>query len=284
MQRIVQGLSATLSHTFYSDGTPTDPAPDAATVAITRDDGTTVVAATAATEAGTGIVSYTLTPTMTAALDLLTVRWTATFGGQSQVFTDLVEVRGGVLFTIAEARRVKPFNDTGAYPASAIVTARTLAETALEDAARVPFVPTYFKRTLDGDTRTELLLPVVRPLSVTTITVDGATVDPSTVILYDDGRMYLQRGWGSGVTRGNVVVTGTYGYPYPPPRASHACLLLAKRWAVDSPVSDRATSMTTEDGTTQMLVTAGMRQAVFDVPECNAVIDEYGYRKAFAIA
>jgi hypothetical protein len=292
MQRILQGRSAILTQTFQADGVATDPSPDSATVTITRDDGTVIVDGQAATEAGTGVVTYTLTPAMTATLDLLTVRWAATFGAQAQTFTDQMEVRGGVLFTIADARRMKPFDSATSYPADVIVAARTLAETALEEAARVPFVPTYFRRTLDGDARTDLLLPVVRPLSITSVTVDGDAVDTSTVRLYDDGRLYCARGWVSGPSAGwmvgrprsSVVVTGTYGYPYPPPRVSHACLLLAKRWAVDSPVSDRATSMTTEDGTTQMLVTAGVRQAVFDVPECNSVIREYGARAAYAIA
>ena len=112
--------------------------------------------------------------------------------------------------------------------------------------------------------------------------------------LYDDGRLYLATGWSTGwsasspgaATRGrrNVVIKGTYGYPYPPPRVSRAALLLAKRFLVDLPVSDRATSLTTQDGTTQFLVTAGVRQAITDVPECNAVIREYGVRQAFAIA
>lgn len=295
MIRVVQGRSATLAHTFYSDGVATDPSPDAATIGITREDGAILVAAgTPATEVGTGTVSYTLTPAQTALLDVLTVTWTAVFGAQSQSFVTRVEIRGDVLFSIADARLLSPLGNTTTYPAARIATARTLAETALEEACRVPFAPTYFRVTLDGDSRTDLLLPIVLPLTVTTATVDGQTVDPTTIGLYDDGRLYLATGWSTGwsanspgaATRGrrNVIIKGTYGYPYPPPRVSRAALLLAKRFLVDLPVSDRATSLTTQDGTTQFLVTAGVRQAVFDVPECNAVIREYGVRQAFAIA
>lgn len=294
LTRIVQGRSATLTHTFQVGATATDPAPDVATVGITRDDGTVLVpAGTAATEAGTGVVTYTLTPTQTALLDVLTVTWTATFGGQPQAFRTMVEIRGDVLFSIADARVLSPLGNATTYPDATIAQARTLAETALEDACRVPFAPTYFRLTMDGDGRTDLLLPIVRPLSVTSVAVDGNAVDPTTVGLYDDGRLYLSTGWSTGWStnwpagprrRRNVIVQGTYGFPYPPPRVSRAALLLAKRFLVDLPVSDRATSLTTQDGTTQFLVTAGVRQAVTDVPECNACIREYGVRAAFGIA
>lgn len=287
VDRIVQGRSATLTHTFYSDGTATNPSPDSATIGITREDGTVLVAAgTGTTDTGTGTVTYTLTPTHTALLDVLTVTWTATFGGQSQSFVTHVEIRGDVLFTIAEARALKPLDSTTTYPTASIVAARTIAETALEDACHVPFVPTYFRTTVEGNWRGDVLLPIVRPLTITSVAVDGIAVTLSDVTLYEDGRLYYAAGWpmGAGVTRRNIAVQGTYGYPYPPPRVSRAALLLAKRFLVDSPVSDRATTLTTEDGTTSLLVTAGVRQAVFDIPEANAIVDHYGMQDAFAVA
>jgi hypothetical protein len=287
MERIVQGRSATLTHTFYSDGTATNPSPDAATIGITREDGTILVAAgTGTTDTGTGTVTYTLTPTQTALLDILTVTWTATFGGQSQTFVDTVEVRGDVLFTLADARALKPLDSTTTYTSAAIIAARTLAETALEDACHVAFVPTYFRTTVEGNWRSDVLLPVVRPLSIMSVSIDGVAVTTTDVTLYEDGRLSYAAGWptGAGLTRRNITVKGTYGYPYPPPRVSRAALLLAKRFLVDSPVSDRATTLTTEDGTTSFLVTAGVRQAVFDIPEANAIVDHYGMQDAFAVA
>jgi hypothetical protein len=292
--RVVQGRGATLTHTFYSDGTATNPSPDTATIGITRDDGTVLVAAgTATTDTGTGTVSYPLTPTHTAALDMLKVTWTASFGGQSQGFIDYVEIRGDVLFTVADARTIKPLDSTANYSTAAIVAARTLAETALEEACMVPFVPTYFTCTLDGNGKTDILLPITRPLTITSAVIDGVAATVSDIKLYDTGNLFLGVGWSrdwssaspaSQAKRRNIVITGTYGYAAPPPRVSRACLLLAKRFLVDSPVSDRATSLTTQDGTTQFLVTAGIRQAVFDIPEANAVVDQYGVRRAYAIA
>src|SRR4051812_24613083 len=108
MERIVQGRSATLAQTFQSNGIFTDPSPDTATVTITRDDGTTVVSGATATDAGTGQVTYTVTPAQTALLDGWTVTWTATFGGQAQTFKQRVEVAGDVLFSVADALAVAP--------------------------------------------------------------------------------------------------------------------------------------------------------------------------------
>jgi hypothetical protein len=285
--RIVQSRGATLTHTFYSDGTATNPSPDSATIGITHDDGTVLVAAgTSTTDTGTGTVTYTLTPTQTAALDILKVTWTATFGGQSQGFVDYVEIRGDVLFTVADARTIKPLDSVTSYPTAMIVAARILAETALEEACVVPFVPTYFKCTLDGNGKTDILLPITRPLTITSATINGTAITVSDIDLYDTGALYFGTGWTLGLraSRQNIVITGTHGYAAPPPRVSRACLLLAKRFLVDSPVSDRATSLTTQDGTTQFLVTAGVRQAMTDLPECNACVDIYGVRRAYAIA
>lgn len=276
MQRIVRGLSATLSYTFYSDGTATNPSPDATTVTITRDDGTAIVTGAAATEGATaGVVTYTLTPAQTATLDILTVAWTATFGGQAQTFTDIVEVAGGVLFTIAQARAVSPLNDTSTYTTARIVEARTMVETALEDACGVAFVPRYKRQFVSGNGRSTVILPP-RTTAIRSVTLDGAVVSQGyvdTMRLLPTGEVYYPSWWSQGYA--NYEIAFEHGYDYPPPRVTHAALKLAKRYLVDSPVSDRATTLTTEDGTTQFLVTAGVRQAVFDIPEANAVVDQY---------
>lgn len=281
VQRIVAGRSATLTHTFYVNGVPADPSPDSATVTITRENGTAIVTDSPTAEAGTGIVTYTLTPAQTALIDVLAVRWKATFSAQLQQFDDVLEVRGDSLFTVADARNIKPLDDTTTYPTSTIVAARVLAEMALEDECEIPFAPTYFNAILDGNGQTDLMLPLARPLTVTAATIGGTALTPSDLGLYPDGRVYYSARWLFG--RRNVEITGTYGYATPPARVSRACLLLAKRFLVDSPISDRATSLITEDGATQFLVTAGVRQAVFDIPECNAVVARYGLRDAYAV-
>jgi hypothetical protein len=51
---------------------------------------------------------------------------------------------------------------------------------------------------------------------------------------------------------------------------------------VDSPASDRAISVTNEDGTTQSLVVSGVRGALFSIPELNVIVSEH--RQQFGLA
>jgi hypothetical protein len=274
MQRIVQGLSATLSHTFYVDGIATDPSPDAASVTITRDDGIELVTAGVAVNAGVGVASYTLTPLHTVELDVLTVAWTATVGGQSQVFTDIVEVVGGNLFTIAQARALSPLNDTTKYPTAAIVDARTMVESSLEDACGVAFVPRYDRRVFSGWGTSTLLLPPrtrrIRSVSVAGVPLGAPAV--STMLLMPTGELYYPSAFGRGVA--NLEIAFEHGYDYPPPRVSQAALLWCKNFLVKGPVDDRMTSIVSEDGTFA-LSTPGMRGAMVGIPEVDAVIQQY---------
>lgn len=282
MQRIVQGRSATLQHAFHENGVATNPSPDAATIGITRDDGTVLVAAgTATTDTGTGVVSYTLTPTQTALLDSLTVTWTATFGGQPQAFKEIVEVAGDVLFTIAQARAVKPLDNATAYPLAAITEARVMVETALEDACGVAFVPRYKRLTVSGDGSGLLMLPprTTAIRSVTRAGVAFTSLELADILLQPSGLAYYPSGWTAG--NGNLVVGVEHGYPYPPPRVTQAALTLAKNWLVRGPIDDRSTSFSTEDGTF-LLSTPGMRGATFGVPEVDATVSAYSLNVAVA--
>ena len=274
MQRIVQGLGATLSHVFYVDGVATNPSPDTATVSITGDDGTVIVASTAATEAGTGVVTYTVTPAHTADLDIWSVRWTATIGGQAQTFTDIVEVAGGVLFTIAQARALSPLSSAVTYPTASIVEARTMVETALEDACGVAFVPRYYKQRVSGSGRSTLMLrPRLR--TIRSVTVDDVAITQSyvdTMRVLPTGEAYYPSYWTRGTS--NLEIAYEHGHDYPPPRVSQAALLWAKNHLVKGPIDDRTTSLQSEDGT-YALATPGLRGSWTGIPEVDAVIQQY---------
>lgn len=277
MQRIVKGLSATLQHTFYVDGVATNPTPDTATVTITRDDGTAVVTAQPATEAGTGVVSYTLTPAQTVPLDVLTVSWTATFGGQAQVFTDTVEVAGGVLFTIAQARALNALSNATTYPAAAIAEARTYVESELEHACGVAFVERYRRETVNGSGGVNLMLSMPRVTAVRSVTLDGAAItvgELADIAPGPGGSLYNPAGWTAGFS--NYEVVYEHGYPDGAVRAaaSQAALLWAKNHLVKGPIDDRTTAFSTEDGTFSM-ATPGIRGSVSGIPAVDAFIQRY---------
>lgn len=275
MERIVKGRSSTLSNTFTftPTGTPS--------VALTRmSDGTAV---TTGSVSGAGATwSYTIPATSNTQLDTYHETWTATTGGSAQTFTDDIEVAGGSIFTLAEARAVAPLSSTTNYPDTAIFAMRTLVEQALEDACGVAFVPRYKLETFNGDGTTVLSPTWTRVTAIrsATITSTALTVGQlATVVPYGLSAIYYPSGWTAGF--GNVTVGYEHGHPYPPERVKRAALRLAKRWLVEGPVDDRATSFSNDDGT-YSLVTPGQRGVLFDLPEVNAVVQQYGLNVGIA--
>jgi hypothetical protein len=271
MQRILRSTVATLTVTFEVDGVATDPVPADCTVEIVRDDGTVLVASTPAQYGTTGQFSYTLGILETADLDILTANWTSALG----VLTTTVEVVGGFLFTLSEARQTAPLDNLVRYPTSQLVQMRTLVEQALEDACGVAFVPRYARETrLNGQGGGIITTKWAHVTAIRSATIDGtlltagelADINPTNVGLYKPS------GWALGY--GNVEVAYEHGDPHARERVSRAVIRLAKRWLVEGPVDDRATSFSNDDGT-YSLVTPGRRDELFDLPEVNAVRKQY---------
>lgn len=270
MQRIVRGLSATLTHTFYVDGVATDPSPATATVTITRDDGTAVVTAQNATRTGAGVFTYTLTPAQTATLDTLAVAWTATFGGQAQTFTDTVEVAGDVLFTIAQARKKKPMNSTSVYSTADIVAMRTTVEQSLEDELGYALVPRYKREKVSGNGGRLIRLAHPYTTAVRSVKLDGAAItDLASVIPDDMGIVDYSGVWVRGFR--NYEIVYEHGREVLDGEAREVALELAAAWISEGPSDPRATSMSTDDGTFA-LATAGRGGARYGIPKVDAFV------------
>jgi hypothetical protein len=116
LERIQQRTPGTLSQQWYEDGTVVDPG--TVTIGITRADGTSLVAAgTATAGSGTAARTFNLTTTHTALLDSLTVTWTSTLKG---TLVSYLEVVGGFLFNLADARALSPLDSTTKVRAGAL--------------------------------------------------------------------------------------------------------------------------------------------------------------------
>lgn len=271
MDRVLRGSATTISVTFYVDGTATNPSPDSATLKVTSAEGTILVAAgTSATDAGTGKFTFTLTPTHTANLDLLTVDWTATISGQVQTVTTYVEIVGAFYFTVADARALYPLGDTTKYPTADIVKARNAAEEMLERACGRAFVPRYGMQTFSGTGETSAMLGRIPVRVLRSVSVDGSVYagdNFTNVLVTGLGTIYNPLGF----TRGNanVVVGYEYGDLYPPEEGRRAALLLAKDRLVQSLHDPRAESITTEAGTVRF------GTGTFGIPEVDSFVDAY---------
>lgn len=269
--RVVLGATTAVKVTVLNDSGAA--VSGAATATAARAVGTTLAA-----PAVTGSASpytVTLTPTHTGILDDLVV--TLTIGGGTYVLPLAIEVVGGVARTLAQLRTIDPLDDAATYPDSDVIAARELAERALEAACGVSFVPAYTRETLDGPpTGQDLRLGNPRVRAVRSITADGTalTVDDLALVYPTPGGvLYRSAGWPTG--RRSVVVEYEHGFSSPPGLVGLAVAKLVRYVLVDSPIDDRASAVQSPDGTYQTFVTAGVRGALFSIPEANAVVAQH---------
>src|SRR4051795_11434124 len=104
-QQVEQFATETLTKTWTDPATGNVVDPGTVTIAIARADGTTAVVAGTAT-AGSGAAARTYPLTATTLLDWLYVTWTSSVYGSRR--PDRIEVVGGFLFTLGDARAVLP--------------------------------------------------------------------------------------------------------------------------------------------------------------------------------
>ncbi len=296
--RIPRGAAATLTHTFYALGTETATDPTGTpTVAIVDAAGTTVASGNATVAGGsTGRVTYALPAQAT--LELLTVTWTATVGGVSLIETDEVEICGGYLFTLIEARNSDAsLSSTTTYPTADLVTKRQEVEEEVEDICDRAFVPRYRRAVLDGSGTPDLLLTdtdwaaaqrsagdirTIRSVSMAD-RLDGTftaftVAELAALAIVADGTLRRVDGntWTEGVA--NVVVEYEYGLSAPPAGLKRAALLrMRSRLNLSkSGVPDRATSFTSADGGTYRIDQPGPWKT--GVPEVDAALARYTRR------
>lgn len=277
--RVAQGAAGALELrlTDADTGSPVS-ATGAVTVTLTRDDSTVAADAVTVSEGATGEHRFTVAPALTGSVERYQAAWRGELDGvQQTIATTTLEVAGGPLFTLAQARTLEL--DHAAY---LIEHARLLAEDLLEHASGVAFSTRYGRARLDGNGQRELLLPAPRVQQVLACAVDGESVDvDELVVLEDEGVVHRAAGWPSGVR--NVDIAFAHGHRAPFPLASRPALLLAERMLTRDrgALSSRATSITNEAGT-QLLVVAGMRGMLTDIPEVNAFLGEFDHGSPFA--
>lgn len=274
MDRRLVNTPITLGIVTEAAGVPADPSPASATVTITRADGTAIVTAAAATHGanGSGEFSYTLPAVDNDRLDVLTAVWTSSLG----TLTTVTEIVGAFLFTTRELRAFdSDLADTTLYPYAKVIDARNFAEQTLEDLCGVAFAPRYSIKDVSGDGSTFITVRS-HVSAVRSLTVDGAAVSAATLdaLRVDrDGTVYSPGVFTTGFA--NYRIGYEHGHTTVPERVKVAALILAKHYLLNNPIDDRATSLSTEDGTFA-LVTPGLGGAPTQFPEVNAVVKAYG--------
>lgn len=295
VHQILQNTGQTLSVQFYSGDDAVDPG--TVTVTITDADGTAVVTDGATGGSGTNPRTYTLTPAQTANLTQLTAVWTTDDSGSladnTQV-TTYAEVVGDLLFTLYEARQFDggALANTSTYTDADLIRYRTLIADAFEQRLGYPAGRRYRRVVLDGNGTDELLvrdadgrsvihLATIRSIEYrdsgeTTWTAYTGTeladvlVEPwgritrETLGVFTKGRRNIRVGFEHGITSQHRYWL----------ELNRAAKLVLRDVAVKSNIDDRATSFTDEYGARTFVVQAGIRGAMYSIPEVNAILNE----------
>jgi hypothetical protein len=284
--RLLKTAQVTLTHEFRVDETLTDAA-GAVTAVVKRLDGTTV-AGSPFTAAHPGLGTYTFALPGQANLDSLTVDWTGSIGGAAVTVRDYVEVCGGFLFGLAEARAAHSgLSSTATYPSSMLAAKRIEVEQECEAICRQAFVPRFARETLSGLGTARLGTPRSMLRTVRAVTVDGvawAAPDVAAVGVSDHGVLTRPAGalWPAGF--GNIVVELEHGWDFPPEEIRQAGMLrLRSRLAqTRSGVPDRALSFSAADGGTYRLSTPSRQRT--GIPDVDGPYERYtrAQRSVFA--
>jgi hypothetical protein len=276
LERIQQLTPGTLQQQWYEDGAVVDPG--IVTVGITRADATVLVAAgTGTSGTGTSPRTFSLTTTHTALLDRLTVTWTSSAKG---TLVSYVEIVGGFLFSLAEARAVSPLDSTTNYSTADLVDTRTAVEQALERACGCAFVPRYRIETLNGTGSPGFPLDQPFVIRIRTVTVDTVPLlSPEIALLAFTPTGFVSstsRLWTAGVN--NITVGYEHGLQDPPGEIRRAALMLAKMWLVGrrNPIDDRAVTFNAgADGGTYSLAVPGRNGSSFGHPDIDVAVDRH---------
>lgn len=255
--RVLVTTQVTLSRTFVVDEVPTDAAGDV-TVTVKRLDGTTVDSATATHPGDPGLYRYVLPAQST--VDVLTVDWSGTVGGSAVTVRDVVEVVGGFLFGLSEARAEHASSLTPQrYSTATLAAKRIWVEQECERICGRAMVPRFARLALDGSGRDALVTPHLLLRTVRAVTVDGTAWTAgqlANVVPTDSGVIYLTSGtWPAG--RRNIVVEVEHGEDVPPLEVAEAALTRFRSavTAGKSNIPDRALSYTVMQGGVYRLAT-----------------------------
>jgi hypothetical protein len=269
--RILRTAQVVLSHTFYVDETATDAA-GSVTYSIKRLDGTSIASGTATHPGPAGI--YQVTVPGQANLDTLTVDWSGTVGGAAITARDIVEVVGGFLFGLAEARAQPPVLDATRYPTATLAAKRISVEQECEEICGQAFVPRFARVTLVATGADSMALPSIRVRALRAVTVDGVTQSISGLSVTPSGVItgaYWPYRWPSS----SIVVEYEHGWEYPPEDLREAAMLrLRSRISQgDSGVPQRAISFSATDGGVYRLSTPSKQRT--GVPDVDGVYERY---------
>jgi hypothetical protein len=283
MQRVVKGIPAKLT-------LPVEYPVTSGTVSITRDRDSASVVSNATVNVDAAAVSYTLAGQPDEAN--LTATWSLTTSAGAMTISEPVQVVAFASVSLAELRLRRPLDDVTRYPDALLLRARAQLEDQLAERAGVSFVGGEFSVVVDAPDKRELFLPVARVRKLTAVNINKQDLTQAEIdeIIVDERQGSLYRRWGWHYfgydswfnQRLNVKITGLAGFSQPLGGLSFAMAKGIRYMLVDSPTNDRQISVSNEAGMTENLMVAGLRNAIFAIPELNMLVEQA--RSTFGVA
>lgn len=266
--RVLATAQVTISHTFFVDEVPTDAA-GPVTVSVKRLDGSAVATATAVHPGAPGVYTYAL-PAQ-GAVDALTIDWSGIVAGATITARDNVEVVGGYLFGLAEARALPPVLDAVRFPTGMIAATRVAVEQECEKICGRAFVP-RFRREKVRIINDKVMPTEVDVRAIRSVTIRGV---PYTGWYWPDRRGPITNVSPGYVDDYDATIEYEYGMDYPPEEIRQAAMLRlrSRLTATDTGIPSRALSFSVTDGGVYRLATPG--QKATGVPEVDAAYQRY---------
>lgn len=286
MSRILKGAGSTITATFYIDEGDIDSTTDV-TIEVLRENGDVLVPSGTATNAGAaadGTYSFTLDPSLTARVDVLTARWTATIGGEEMTLETQEEIVGGFYFTIAAARASSSdLVSTTKYTVEQLAEARDEVEDECETITKVAWVERYRHVTLSGTGHPRIVLPDNKPREIFSLTVGGVafTSDELADLYLDPWGVLARRNGCFPRGIGNIDVIYAHGYDRPLSDIRRAALIRLKNllFADKSGIPDRAVSFVAGPGGNFTLATAGKGSSETGIPDVDAAYGRHPHNR-----
>lgn len=262
LTRVLVNTPYTLTRVFTVDEQPAD-ATGTVTVTVRRLDGTIVETVDAGHPGPVG--AYTYTSTGRDVLDALSVEWAGTWAGGPVKALDVVEIVGGFLFEVADARN--RLGGLAKTSTQTIVDRRNVVEIEADDVAGLALVPRFKRVQLTvpwaGSDGCRLNLPstdvrVIRSITEAGVawTVDqlaGLTLMREAGVLYYPGGFYPRPG--------GYVIEYEHGFDGWDPTVREVAIQRLKYWlgASSSQIPPNAISFTVQDGGVYRLSQPGPR-------------------------
>lgn len=272
--RVLRTAQVVLSHTFYVDETATD-ATGAVAYSVQRLDGTVIASGNAS---GPVSNAYTVTVPAQSTVDTLTVDWTGLVAGATVTARDIVEVVGGFIFGLAEARAQPPVLDPTRYPTARLAQKRIGVEQECEEICGQAFVPRFARVTLTippGDTWNVIRLPHINVRALRALTIDGTAQSLSGLGVSVAGVVSGSSAWYGRVSGTSVIAEYEHGMDYPPEDLKDAAMLRlrSRLSAGDTGVPQRALSFSVADGGVYRLSTPSGKKT--GIPDVDGVYERY---------